>query len=144
MSFASENRERSRPTIPLASFVDILFLLLVFFLTTSAMREQERQIDLSLPEADATAGDPITGTQTVVNVDAAGKIYLGDREVSLDQLRGFFVELHSVSPNEVVVVRGDQSVNLGTAVRVFDVAYAAGLTNTSLAVVRPRADASSP
>ncbi len=137
MSFASETRERSRPVLPLAAMVDVLFLLLIFFMTASVFREAEAQIDIDLPEA-ATAADPgVAADQVTVNIDASNRVYLGEREVSLDALPGELARLAEEAGIRAVVVRGDEGCDWGLGVKVMDLAQQAGLEEVSAATVRP-------
>ena len=132
MSFAAESRERSRPALPLSAMVDILFLLLIFFMTASAFRERELQVPVQLaPSATADAGSS-SATQIIITIDADDRIFLGPREHSLDSLRQTLVELSQVYPNETVIIRGDQDSSYGLAVRVMDLATLAGLTDVRL------------
>lgn len=136
MSFASETRERSRPVLPLAGMVDVLFLLLIFFMTASVFREAEAQIDIDLPEA-ATAADPgVAADQVTVNIDASNRVYLGEREVSFEALPGELARLAEEAGIREVVVRGDAGSDWGVGVRVTDLAKQAGL-GASIAANRP-------
>ena len=136
MSFASETRQRSLPVIPLASFVDILFLLLTFFLTTSALRERELQIGVDLPAAESGETAVSAATQTIISITAEDRIYLGERELPLPSLRQTLEELAAISPDEAVVIRGDQASSFGLAVQIMDVAQQAGIRNVSVATVK--------
>ncbi|MFG0251222.1 MAG: ExbD/TolR family protein [Phycisphaeraceae bacterium JB051] len=132
MSFASETRGRSQPVLPLSAMVDMLFLLLVFFMTVSVFREQEKQIDISLPDTQ-TATAPQSKTPIIVTITETGEIYIGDRPYKLDQLQATMAKLAEQFPNEMVVVRGDKGSAFGLAVQVMDVARASGLRNISIA-----------
>lgn len=132
MSFAAETRHRTPPTLPLASMVDIMFLLLVFFLTTSAMRDQERVIDVSVPEA-ASGAVGRSKTPIVVTVDPEGRIFVGDRLFDTDSLKEYLQRIAIEFPDESVVIRGDRQSKLETSVAVLDTAYAAGFRNVFIA-----------
>ena len=135
MGFASDSRERSRPALPLASLVDIIFILLVFFMTISVFREQERQIDVSIPESE-TALAAASPTQIVITLTETGAIHIGDRAYTLPELRQVLTQLAAQFPDESVVVRGDRASAYGLAVQILDTAYAAGLRNVFLATTR--------
>lgn len=137
MSFVSESRERVRPVLPLAGMVDILFLLLIFFMTASVYRDQELQLPVELPSAaSAVEGSATMATRIVVTVTADDRVYLGEREMPMNLLRETFVELANQFPDETVIVRGDQNSRFGLAVRVMDLAQSAGLRNVSVATVK--------
>ena len=137
MSFASETRERSRPVLPLAAMVDILFLLLIFFMTASTMRDQELRMQVDLPESQTAQAAGAQPPGVVVTFDAKSRIYVGQREVSLPQLQDLLSELKQASPHESVVVRGDVAGGWGLGIKIMDVAKAAGITDVSAATVEP-------
>lgn len=136
MSFVTSKRERTGPVVPLASMVDILFLLLLFFLTTSIYREQEAAIDVSLPSAQKSQAQA-SPTQIVISIRDDGAIFLGQRELSLDALESTLTELARAYPDEAVVIRGDQNSRLGLIVRIMDIANAANLRNVFIATTKP-------
>ena len=132
MSFTAETRARSQPVLPLAGMVDMLFLLLVFFMTVSVFREQDKQIDISLPDTQ-TATAPKSKTPIIVTVTKKGDVYIGDHPYQMADLQTIMLKLAQQFPNETVVVRGDKGAPFGLAVQVMDVARASGLSNISIA-----------
>ena len=137
MSFATQSRERSAPVLPLAGMVDVLFLLLIFFMTASVFRDAELAMDVSLPTAETSTSAVGPGNQIVITVSQDNRVYLGEREVAIDELPSVLQQLVAVAPNDAVAVRADQGSNTGVAVRVMDLAQQAGLTSVSIATIRP-------
>lgn len=136
MSFAAPSRERAGPALPMASFVDILFLLLIAFLTTSTLRERELQMGVSLPAADSGETAVSPATQIVISISADDRIFLGERELPIESLRQTLADLAKLSPGESVVVRGDREASYGLAVQIMDVAQQVGLRDVSVATVK--------
>ncbi|MEO1237339.1 MAG: biopolymer transporter ExbD [Planctomycetota bacterium] len=137
MSFATQTRERSAPVLPLAGMVDVLFLLLIFFMTASVFRDAELSMDVSLPSSETAASAVGPANQIVITVDAENRVFLGEREVPIDGLRSLLEDLVAVAPNDSAVVRADQGADWGVGVRVMDLAQQAGLTQVQAATVRP-------
>ena len=136
MSFTAELHLRSRPVLPLAPMVDVLFLLLIFFMTAAVFREQELQIDIALPTAETAHPGDTLANQIIINLTADDGIYLGSRQMTLPILTQTLAELAEDFPDEAVVIRGDQASSFGLAVRVMDAAQKAGMSNVSVATVR--------
>ena len=136
MSFTAATRERSGPALPLSGLVDVLFLLIIFFMTTSVFREQEQLIDVSLPATDAQTAPAAQRAPVMITVTEEGLIYIGQTEHTLATLEQTLESLAETYPDEAVVVRGDRSSHLGVAVEVMDAAYGAGLRNVMLATTR--------
>ncbi len=133
MSYAAPARARSAPVLPLAALVDILFLLLVFFLTLSAFRESEKQIPVNLP----TAASGIAEKAPPINITVLddGTIMLGSSKYEMGQLRLTLKMLAEQAPGRPVVIRGDQSSNYGLIVQILDMAREQGMP-ASLGVAR--------
>lgn len=131
MSFTAPIRVRTAPTLPLAAMVDILFLLLVFFLTAAAFREQDRVIEVVLPgtETDLRV-EP--ATPIVITVDAEGRTFIGDRSYTLDELTNKLAVRASQYPDEWIDIRGDAKATHGRIVRVLDMITATGLHNVRM------------
>ena len=136
MSFTTSTRARGGPALPLAGMVDVLFLLLIFFMTTSVFREQDQQIAVTLPATDAGAAATVA-TQIVITITADDRMYIGEKHYPPRQLRRTLKQLAVQFPNESVVIRGDRGSRLDTAVGVMDIAHAANLTDVSIGTRQP-------
>jgi len=135
MSFSVTQRQRSAPVLPLAALVDVLFLLLVFFMTTSLYREQDLFVEVAPPAmGSGTTGS--AGTSVNITIDENDRIYIGDREYDITTLRRTLVDLNRQFPDEWVVVRGDRKASHGRVMEVRDAAFEANFTRVLDGVVR--------
>ncbi|UCF73420.1 MAG: biopolymer transporter ExbD [Deltaproteobacteria bacterium] len=125
-----KHRQRLKVEIPLTSLIDIVFLLLVYFLLTTNFMVEEG-IKIKLPQAKASA--PQTQEAITVYVDQQGRAFLGTEEVSIATLFDRLKEMIGGQENKLVVIRADRSVILNKAVKVMDVARAAGAGRLCLA-----------
>ena len=139
--------DREEPQLNLTPLVDVLFLLLIFFLVGTQFTEAEDAFEVDLPRA-AAAAEPLGGRpdELVVNVGPEGQLTLADEPVGADRLRERLGEVAAVYPDQVVVIRGDGAGAYRHVIGVMDAVKAAGLTNLSLAVrpmdsVEPRGTA---
>jgi len=140
MSFSAETRPRTRPVLPLAAMLDIMFLLLIFFVTTSTLRQQESQINVALPAAKTAQAGSTSATHVIITVTKAGKVYLGDHPITMTKLGQTLKALGEQSPDESVIIRGDRKSPLGRSVHILDMAQAAGLNKASLGAVESQQD----
>jgi biopolymer transport protein ExbD len=125
-----KKRTRLQVQLPLTPLIDIVFLLLIYFLLTTNFLVDEG-IKIKLPQAKASA--PQTEKEITVYVDSQGKTFLGNEEVSLAMLFDRLKEMIGGKENRVVVIRADRAVILNKAVKVMDVAKAAGAGRLCLA-----------
>ena len=126
----AKRRERIKVQAPLTSLIDIVFLLLIYFLLTTNFMVDEG-IKIKLPQAKASA--PQTEETITVYVDQQGRAFLGTEEVSLAMLFDRLKEMIGGKENKLVVIRADRAVILNKAVKVMDVAKAAGAGRLCLA-----------
>ena len=126
----SKRRPPYQVQIPLTSLIDIVFLLLIYFLLTTNFMVDEG-IKIKLPQAKASA--PQTEEVITLYVDQQGRSFIGDEEVSLARLFDRLKIMIGDSKDRLVVVKADRSVMLNKAVKVMDVAKAAGAGRLCLA-----------
>jgi len=125
-----KKRQGIQVQAPLTSLIDIVFLLLIYFLLTTNFLVDEG-IKIKLPQAKASS--PQTEEVITVYVDEHGRAYLREREVPLTELLDRLREMIGAEKDRLVVVRADRSVILNHAVKVMDIAKAAGAGRLSLA-----------
>jgi len=120
--FARPEEEPEEFGFQLAPLVDIVFLLLVFFLVATTYLDEEKDLAVKLPSASSAGGGPAARLERVlVNVRADGTIVLDKRPVSREELYRALVEARRANPDIPVVLRGDLSVTHGEIVGIFDV-----------------------
>lgn len=125
-------RKRSRYGIqaPLTSLIDIVFMLLIYFLLTTNFMVDEG-IKIKLPQAQAAA--PQTRQEITVYVDRDGQAFLSNKRIPDEMLFKRLKESIGGQSDRLVVVKADRSVILNKAVRVMDLAKAAGAARLCLA-----------
>ena len=130
MLFPKRERSYYQLQAPLTSLIDIVFLLLIYFLLTTNFMVDEG-IQVKLPQANATS--PQTNKEITIYVDSTGNIFMDNRVVPLDALFTIVKGKLEGGGSVPVVIKADKSVMLDKAVRVMDVAKAAGADRLVLA-----------
>jgi biopolymer transport protein ExbD len=130
MALIRKKKPRYQIQVPLTSLIDIVFLLLVYFLLTTNFMVDEG-IKIKLPQAQAAA--PQTQQEITIYVDKEGRSFLMNQEISLDQLFKRLKEMIGDQEDRLVVIKADRSVILNKAVKVMDVAKSAGAGRLCLA-----------
>ena len=113
-----------------------LVLLIIFMVTTTAVHEQGKNIDL--PSADVS--EETTPDGVTVEVDALGVLKINGEPTLETELAMRLEEALSGADDKVVVLRGDQRVLLGQAVNILDLAQQAGAEGIAIATQTPPAD----
>jgi biopolymer transport protein ExbD len=111
-----------------------LVLLIIFMITTSVMVESAAKVNL--PKATQTVQE---ARGLTVMVTADNKIFVNQLPVELSQLQATLHDLLADDPKKLVILQGDQSVLLGEAVRIMDLAKRAGAQAISIAAQKEAA-----
>ncbi len=119
-----QERPRRRAAINITSLIDVIFMLLLFFMISSTFLEQPG-IKLELPAAKAEAvGEP---QEYVLTVDRQGALFLNRRPLDLESLEGAIREALPRMQDAALVLKADQAVSHGLVVRVMDLAKRGGV-----------------
>ncbi|MEE3365358.1 MAG: biopolymer transporter ExbD [Planctomycetota bacterium] len=119
--------------INLTPMIDIVFLLIIFFLVGARFTEQERQYDIQLPSSSEI--QPLTGTPDalVINVRQDGTILLGTKPIALDELEAELKDAKENFEDQAVVVRGEGQGLYQPIVNVLGICHRTQITQISLA-----------
>jgi len=120
--------------LDMTPMIDIVFLLLIFFMLTANFMTQEG-IKINLPNAKSIT--PQSEEEITVYINSAGKVYLVGRELNYKNLHDKLHSLIKNSNNKLVVVKSDRNVILEKAVRVMDIAKDAGAEKLCIATEKP-------
>lgn len=120
------NRLRSHPEVHTGALNDILFILLLFFLIVSTLANPN-VIKVSNPKAKS---DTKSKQTVVITVDKDQHIYLSQKQITLEelepQLKAFLSK--DTTTKASVVINGDSTSHLGTAIRVMQIIKKLGAT----------------
>ena len=96
-------------TLSLTPLIDIVFLLLIFFLVATRFAEEERELEVTLPEA--SEAQPLTSKprELFINIDRDGRYYVTAKIVKLPQLQEILHATYVNNPGRAsVVIRADE------------------------------------
>lgn len=121
----------------LAPMIDIVFLLLIFFIVTWQFTRSETELDVSVPTAQEGADPERQRGEIVINILGDGAIRIEGTSVDLSQLLEKLSSIASQFENQPVRIRGDGGVEYQRIVEVIDTCQKAGIWNISFATQRP-------
>ncbi|HEX72783.1 MAG TPA: biopolymer transporter ExbD [Candidatus Hydrogenedentes bacterium] len=123
-------------TIQMAPMIDIVFLTLVFFMTTAVYSTLESEVDITLPTAESAVPSERVQGEIFINIRADGAIVVNDRVLSLDELQQVLNRVAEFFPGGAVIIRGDRDAVLGRAIQVLDCCRKADIQNVSFAALK--------
>ena len=123
------------PVLNLTSMIDVVFLLIIFFMVATTFANIEKEMDLNLPEAVSGRQEELETDEIVINVMADGRMKVGDHYYDLDGLVGRLKQAALKNPKTPVTIRGDRETDLQNAVRALDACGRANLTRVSVGIL---------
>lgn len=124
------------PGIQLAPLVDVLLLLLIFFLMTWNAARNENELDVKVPKASAAKEKPAPVGDVVVNVKTDGNVVVNRRTLSAAELGELLKSLVQLNSEQAVVIRGDEAGAYKNIIDVLNVCTNAGITNVAFATAK--------
>lgn len=121
------NEELRNPSIEMTPIIDMVFLLLVFFLVATTFHQAEREMQIALPFASSAGPISATLREIVINVDVDGNIIVAGRPLAPEDLQTMIADAVAVNPEQKVTVRGDRGTPYGNVVRVLDICKGSGV-----------------
>jgi biopolymer transport protein ExbD len=129
-------RKRPEPHVlgfQIAPMVDILLVLLCFFIVTWNFARKENELDVKVPSAqNAKDSNPVVN-QTVLNVKADGSVIWNRKPIALQELAVKLKELSGYFPDYAIIVRGDERVPFRFIAAVLDTCREANIWNVAFA-----------
>jgi len=129
----ASRRHRREPSINLAPLVDIVFLLVIFFMVTSTFITPETGLPVDLPQA--VSGEARPAGAPVVTVAADGTAYWQGKSLADDELLGKLRSVLAKDPVGTVILRADRKTPHGRVVQVLDIIRRAGAKRVAIAAV---------
>ena len=129
------NETPPQVSIELTPIIDMVFLLLIFFLVATTFHQTEREMQIALPIASSSAPISAMLQELIVNVDRDGQIIVGGRRIESDALRSMVTDAVKVNPEQKVTVRGDRGTAYANIVTVLDICKGAGIQEPYLDTV---------
>ena len=123
-------RKHRAPSIIIVSLIDILAILLIFFIVTTTFRKNQPQLQINLPESKTAEQAPSAQTDpAVLRVKSANQITLDEKPVTLEALAQTLKALRDQAPSRPIAMQADREAPFGVVVKVLDALRDAGIKN---------------
>lgn len=125
--------EPDEADLNLTPMIDIVMLLIIFFMVGTKFSEAERQFDIKLPTV--SEAQPLTSRpdEVVINVDKEGHIFVGEDEFQLNELADEMSRVKANYEDQTVIIRGDGQGQYQIIMDVLASCKQAGINNIQLA-----------
>jgi biopolymer transport protein ExbD len=125
--------ETGELAINLTPLIDMVFILLIFFMVTSSF-VKEPGVEVDRPSA-ATATIKQQAA-ILIGVTGTGEVWIDKRRVDIRAVRANVERLHAENPEGAVVIMADKEAPTGVVIRVLDQSRLAGVESVSIAALR--------
>ena len=132
MKFSRNTRSKA-PGLALTSMLDVIFLLLCFFVTVSVFSQWENEISIKLPSAETSDEPDRLPGEIIVNLAKDGTVVVNGKLLELADLQARLKKVAKFYPGQPVIIRADKELAYEKLVKVIDTCRAADVWNFSLA-----------
>lgn len=128
--------ENEEAKFAMAPMIDMVFLLLVFFMCASHLT-REQKLPLDIPEADKGVVPKERPERWTVNITEEGDVYSGNQPVEIEELKEILQEKLEVNPDENVYLRADMDTRHEEIKKVMNAMAEVGVDNFIFGVYKP-------
>jgi len=127
-----DDERQEDPAPNLTPMIDVVFLLLIFFMVATTFLDPERELGVELPQAESGNVTDVPPDEIVINVARDGSLTVSGRIVARDELLERLRTAATHDPKTPVTIRGDRRVAHEAIVGVMDACGMAGLSNLAI------------
>ena len=138
------NFRRKSPELPAFQFtamMDVVFLLLCFFITTSVFSQWEMEVDVTLPTAQSAKMPNRLPGEVIINLSRDGRILVNQQTLTREDLADRLRRLAQFFPGQSVVIRADEQTSYEQLVGIIDLCRLSDIWNISFATATDEAAA---
>ena len=121
-------KKRRAPSIIIVSLVDVLTILLIFFVVSTTFKRDQPEVQINLPDAKTATKTPAELEHTIVTVDQNDEIKLDGRAIGVDELENAVRDLPETRKSSLAL-QADKKASFGTIIKVMDALKLAGVKN---------------
>jgi len=121
-------KKRRAPSIIIVSLVDILTILLIFFVVSTTFKRDQPEVQINLPESKTATKAPVELEHAIVTVDQNDEIKLDGRAIAAEELEGAVRNLPETRRSSLAL-EADKKASFGTIIKVMDALKLAGVKN---------------
>ncbi len=127
ISLQSKPKRRTVASVSMAPMIDMVFLLLVFFMTASAMSQAGSKLELDLPDSPASEVAKDFSGRLILSIDDAGRRFIGTREIDAAELSSVLGAFRENEPGGKLNIRAAKSTPFSAIKETMRIAATAGI-----------------
>ena len=116
--------------IDISPLIDIMFILIIFFIVTMTVNEEERDITVNLPNTDKSLSS--APKAMVINIRKDGSYFFGPRRMNLEGIESELSIMLETNPNQKVLIRGDKEALHGNVAAAIATCKRVGINDANI------------
>jgi biopolymer transport protein ExbD len=121
-------KKKRAPSIIIVSLVDILTILLIFFVVSTTFKRDQPEVQINLPDSKTATKAPAEMEHAIVSVDANDEVKLDGKTIAVEELQDAVNQLPPTKKSSLAL-QADKKASFGTIIRVMDALKLAGVKN---------------
>ena len=122
-------------TFQMAPMIDIMFLLLIFFMAATIFAQWETKIGITVPTADSAVRGTRKPGEVIINLDEKGKIFVNNVEMGAKRLESLLAQVAKTFLDQPVIIRADAKTHHEKVVQVLDICRKVDIWNVAFATL---------
>ena len=131
-------QEGDAGVINMSSLLDVMFILIIFFLATTTFQQDERDIKVNLPESAEGQALSSAAKVIVINVRADGTYVMASQEITVEAMKTALFNAIQTDPQQKVLIRGDRQALHGHVAVAVSLCKRAGVHEANLGYQLPQ------
>lgn len=122
------NKGTALSSLSMTPLIDIVFLLLIFFLVTTRFSEEDHELEVMLPTASEAKPLVVKPKEIFINIDSEGAYFVGNEQTDLEKMKAVLAEADVNNPTgQTVVIRADKRCHWDSVVAAINACQQAGI-----------------
>jgi biopolymer transport protein ExbD len=122
----------------MAPFIDIVFIILIFYMTLSVFYQLETELSISVPKSEESKETMRSPGEIIINVNDKGRVTVNQKELKGDELGKMLKRVSALYPSQPVIIRADKKTYHEHVVKVLDACAAANIWNIAFSTIKDK------
>jgi len=120
------SKQKSRPVVPIVSMIDILTILLIYFIVAFTPKTKVDRLEIALPQASQLQTSSTPELRRAVSITADDEIFFDGEPVAAEELAARLAVFRAAQPDAKLELQADREASLGVLLSVWDALPLAG------------------
>lgn len=129
--------DMSGPGFQMAPMIDVVFLLLIFFMVASIYAQWETKLDITVPTAQTGKQNTRSPGEIIINLDAEGRIFINSQEMTPEELQTLLSRIAITFKGHPIIIRADRTTDYEVVIQVLDICRKVDIWNIYFATLPP-------